>query len=140
MNARFINFGLEFKQNLACCSTLHPDSLRRNSWGRRITGLQFRSKKYSGIKTTADPNETRSLLWLIKTKQNKTKQPQKNKSQTNQQKITRPPGSGSGQPVAACCHGNAHTIIRGLQEHRLWLQGATPRALWSLTQISSLRF
>lgn len=65
--------GIQAESRLVFYILTHQEEV---SGERRIIGLQFRSKKYSGMKMTASPNETQSMHWLIK---NKTKQPPKQK-------------------------------------------------------------
>lgn len=98
------------------CSTLHPVLLSRNIWVRRIIRLQFRSKKYSGIRMTVNPDETWSLLWLIKEK-NKTK----TRSQPKQQKVSRPVAV-QALGLAAHRHGDSRVTLHVSP-------GATPRLL-----------
>lgn len=120
-------------------AVLHTPSwlAKKNYLGKgELLAYNSDPRKYSGIKTIANPSEIQSLLWLIKTKQNnlKTKAQQTNRKQPGHQALD----PVSQEQSSACCHGDVGTAIQGLWEQRL-AAGTTPTVLWSPTQASSPR-
>ena len=101
-------------------AVLHTPSwlAKKNYLGKgELLAYNSDPRKYSGIKTIANPSETQSLLWLIKTKQNnlKTKAQQTNRKQPGHQALDLV----SQEQSSACCHGDVGTAIQGLWEQRL---------------------